>query len=87
MTIKTNMSKVRKMCIENGWYTRGTNADYDNLLLNMCDWDIDQTEASIIEIARDIFNHSTGFDMRYSINEQLSNISFYILNDCCTFFI
>ena len=87
MTIRTDMSKVRQLCIENGWYTRGTKSEYDNLLLNMCDWSIEQTETSIIEIARDIYNHSTGFDMYYSINEHISDIALYILNDCCKFFI
>ena len=53
----------------------------------MCDWDIEQTEESIRDIARDIYEHSTGLDMFFSKNEHIDNIAFYILNDCCTYFI
>lgn len=86
ITIRTDMTKVRKTCINNDWYTRGNNEEYSYLLNDMCDWDIEQTEESIRDIARNIYEHSTGFDMCYSKNEHIDNIAFYILNDCCTYF-
>ena len=87
ITIRTDMKKVKKTCIKNDWYTRGNKEEYSHLLNDMCDWDIEQTEESIRDIARDIYEHSTGFDMCYSKNEHIDNIAFYILNDCCTYFI
>ena len=86
ITIRINSSKVRKMCIINDWYTKGTNSEYTHLLNDMCDFDIEQTIDSIKDIATNIYNHSTGFDGCYSINEHIDNIIFYILNDCCTYF-
>lgn len=81
------MDKVRKTCIANNWYTNGTIKDYDNLLINMCDWDINHTEKSIREIATDIYYHSSNFDNSYTADEHIDNISYYILNDCCALFI
>jgi hypothetical protein len=52
----------------------------------MCDFEISHTEESIKAIAEDIFNHSVGFDTDYSREEHINNIAFYILNDCCTYF-
>jgi hypothetical protein len=87
ITIKTDAGKVRSTCIRQDWYTRGNNEEYSHLLNDMCDFEISHTEESIKAIAEDIFNHSVGFDTDYSREEHIDNIAFYILNDCCTYFI
>lgn len=84
--IKTNRDKVRHTCIEQNWYTGGTCEQYENLLYNMCDFRVSQTEETIKAIATDIFEHSSNFGPEYTDEEHINNIAFYILNDCCTYF-
>lgn len=86
MVIKMDRNKVVSTCISNGWYKKGCCRDYE-LMLDMCSWDIDQTEESIKKVATDIFEHSTGFDLDCSDDEHISNIAFILLNHCCSFFL
>lgn len=86
MIIKMDRNKVVLSCVSNEWYKKGSCYDY-SCMLDMCDWDVEQTEESIKKIARNIFEHSTGFDMDLSINEHISNIAFVLLNNCCYFFL
>lgn len=50
---KVYYEDLRRFCIENNYYTRGTVKDYDNLLMNCDKW-------SLYEIASDIAQHSNG---------------------------
>lgn len=86
MTIKTDMNKVRTTCIRQNWYTRGNNEEYSHLLNDMCAFEISQTEESIKAIAEDIFEHSK-LDNCITKEEHISTIAFYILNDCCTYWL
>ena len=45
---------IRQLCIKNNWYTRGTNAEYDNMFRHAEDgsWNAEQ-------IANDIYEHSS----------------------------
>ncbi len=52
-----NWDDVRKVCIQNDYYTFGDNKDYEEMLgyvmkLNNC------TDEDLIGIAQDIFNHT-----------------------------
>ena len=87
MIIKMDRIKVVEICIANEWYKRGSLAEYA-FMLDMCDWDIDQTEESIKGIARNIFEHS--FEKVYNIEYYISdirNIASILLNNCCHFFL
>ncbi len=48
---------VRDICIENGLYTKGTNAEYDWMFARW-DSDLDVSNEKLEEIARDIWEHS-----------------------------
>ena len=86
ITIKVNSKEVWKTCIKNYWYTEGTDEEFEYLLNVLCDSDKEQTNDSIINIAKDIYAHSN-LDKCYNEQEHIDNIAFYILNDCCTYFI
>ena len=44
-------SDIRKLCIKNDWYTRGTNDQYRHLQLDLCEWKDNLTTEDIVEIA------------------------------------
>ena len=52
-------SSLRILCIEQNWYTRGTNAEYDHLLTDLTHggWGHMSTE-DIHAVAMDIMEHS-----------------------------
>lgn len=84
MKIKETMiifpEKVRSVCIENEWYTRGSSEDYDNML-SSCYNRRKVTTHFLYKIACDIFCHSV-MDADYTINENIANIMFALINDC-----
>lgn len=58
-----NMSAatLRRVCIENNWYTRGTNEEYGKLfdrLRDNCGFAENLTTEKLVEIATDIWEHS-----------------------------
>lgn len=69
---------VRQFCIVNNLYTRGDNADYASLL-NSCDTLHNCTPRRIINIAKDIAEHSDASDSKIDLS--LSNIVFYLCED------
>lgn len=78
--------KVRRMCINEDFYTCGTNEDYGNLLFNLCDKE-NVTLADIEEIAADILVHSVWERKAESYgcdyDELLANVMGNLINDCC----
>lgn len=72
--------KVRAMCIRNDYYINGTNEQYSKML-DMC-----RDNKPILEIAKDIFNHSNIrkalFETGCKELEILENICFQLINDC-----
>lgn len=64
---KLNLSNIYNICNARKFYTRGTNAEYSNLLSNCHDMTVD-------EIARDIWQHSDGYTYKdvYDIIEELN---------------
>ena len=71
---------VRKMCISNNWYTRGTDEEYSNLLNSIRNRKKITTNF-LYEIACNVFIHSI-MDEDYSINENIENIMYALMNDC-----
>lgn len=69
---------VRQFCIRNNLYTRGNNKDYTSLL-NSCDTLHNCTPRRIINIARDIAEHSDEQDSKIDLS--LDNIVFYLCED------
>lgn len=78
--------KVRQMCIDEQFYTRGTNKEYENLLFNLCE-KTDLSLDDIEKIARDILDHSDLEDkeMEYGVgyDDLLLNLMGNLINDCC----
>ena len=79
-TRKIMTSKVREMCIRNQYYTSGTNEEYDKMF-QKC-----QLDYSILEIAKDIFEHTDinlhMYQVGCSERELLESICFNLINDC-----
>ena len=71
---------VRNFCIENNLYTTGRNnsADY-KALLNSCDTLHNCTPRRIINIAKDIAEHSDQQDAKIDLS--LGNIAYYLCED------
>lgn len=76
LTIRTDSSMIRSLCIKEQYYTNGTNAEYSELL-TFVDDHRDLNEESLEWIAQNILDHSCYFD------ETKENIKFKILNDSC----
>ena len=76
---KIDTNQVRAMCIQNDYYSRGTNAEYSRMF-QMC-----ESDQEVLAIAADIFEHSDTDKLvsRYGgKKEALENICYCILNDC-----
>ena len=84
--LSINKYKVRNLCIEQGYYTRGNNEQYDHLLFNLCDTK-EATFRDVKEIALNIFEHSNKDKLasKYdcSWNDVVNTIYEFILNECC----
>ena len=80
---------IRKLCIENEWYTCGSNEDYSDLL-NFIDNLENVTTQNIFEVAINIYEHSDldeWFDNNEDIIDEIKHIMFLIERNCChTFF-
>ena len=78
-TRRIDTGRVRSMCINNDYYTRGTCKEYDNMF-KMC------ANCSVLTIAKDILEHSDKEKLKYtygcSETEVLENICFGLINDC-----
>lgn len=61
-----SIDKLRALCIEKNWYTRGNNEEYAALFDRLCDDDgccANMTTEKLVEVAEDIMSHSeiTGY--------------------------
>ena len=83
---RIDASKVRSLCIEYDFYTCGTCADYDNLLLNLCDRDREIDLAALIEIATDIVEHSSNRVLNNFEDDKVKAVLWYLGNECCQFY-
>ena len=73
-----NSEDVRQFCIANNLYTTGDNEDYAKMLEMVSEAD-DCTPQLIIEIAKDIAEHSDEQDAKIDLS--LGNIAFYLCED------
>lgn len=76
---KIRKDDLRNLCIANRWYTRGDNAAYNHLLNDLAGDKENITTDDIVEIARDILEHS-------DTNEELTSICFEVARIAVTFF-
>jgi hypothetical protein len=73
-----NSADVRQFCIHNNLYTRGDCEDYAKMLKMVSETD-DCTPQDIINIAKDIAEHSDVQDSKIDLS--LGNIAFYLCED------
>ena len=81
-------SKLRQVCVDNDYYTRGDNYAYDKMFRKL--WDVDNpkelTNEKLIDIAQDIFDHSNieriMRDYGCGEEEVLNSIMFNLVNAC-----
>lgn len=86
---KIQKAKVRTMCIENEYYTRGTCEEYESMF-EMCE--AENASTDIIEnVACDIVAHSDIHELKKRFGcltcELVSNVMFELINDCTVTFI
>lgn len=73
-----NRRALQKLCISHGWFTRGTNEDFDKLLATTNENNI--TSEHLYEMAQMIMSHSD------NIRNDVVGIMFYLGEICYTFF-
>ena len=79
---RIDTDKLRHICINNNWYTRGTNDDYMNMF-KMCEKD-NITTNQLYKIAKDIYEHTNvesaenGCSNDYSDEENILNMMIYV---------
>jgi hypothetical protein len=73
-----NSEDVRQFCIHNNLYTKGDNKDYASLL-NSCDAIHNCPPRRVVNIAKDIAEHSDVQDAKIDLS--LENIVFYLCED------
>lgn len=83
--------KVRQMCIDNNYYTRG-DVDAYTKMLDFVYHHLDaNNEVQMIEVAQNIFNHSDinqkMLEYGCSEREVLSSIIYNLYNDCTRTFV
>lgn len=80
---RIDWTKVRKLCIDQNWYTRGDNEAYSNMLFKLCEG---TTLTAIRDIAKDIVAHSNPDTMADMANQcdkpAFKCVMDYLLNDC-----
>lgn len=81
---------LRELCIAEGWYTGGTNEEYENLLY-MTNKDTITTD-DIVEMATDIIEHSQSAIDDYmklaglTLSGCYTHVMFLIAEKCVTYF-
>ena len=78
-------SDIRKLCIKNDWYTRGTNDQYAHLLYDLGEWKENLTTEDIVEIAEDIIAHSKIEADGRTEAEVIESVAFEIMRVCNNF--
>lgn len=84
MKIMVRWDEVRQLCIKENYYTRGNNAEYDYMLLTLCN--DTETVDDVMKIAADIAEHSDTDKLIYTYGideEQIAGmIAEQIINEC-----
>lgn len=78
-------SRVRDLCVRQGWYTKGNESEYEHMLLEMIPDELTDID-TIIEVAKDIYDHSDTARIHeatlYDTREVIGMIVTYIINEC-----
>ena len=78
---KIRASALRQLCIDKDWYTRGDNDEYGHLLFDLADKKDTLSTMDIIEIAKDIMEHSS-----ISSDYRVEDIAFEVARIADVFF-
>lgn len=78
---KIRASALRQLCIDKNWYTRGDNDEYGHLLFDLADKKDNLSTMDIIEIAKDIMEHSS-----ISSDYRVEDIAFEVARIADVFF-
>lgn len=78
---KIRASVLRQLCIDKDWYTRGDNDEYGHLLFDLADKKDNLSTMDIIEIAKDIMEHSS-----ISSDYRVEDIAFEVARIADVFF-
>lgn len=78
---KIRASALRQLCIDKDWYTRGDNDEYGHLLFDLADKKDNLSTMDIIEIAKDIMEHSS-----ISSDYRVEDIAFEVARIADVFF-
>ena len=62
-TRRIDPESLQALCIRMGWYTKGSNKEYEHLLFELTGGKESLTTADIVEIAEDIAAHSDSDDV------------------------
>ncbi len=60
-----NRDSVREVCVENDFYTCGSNEDYEKILTKVDEKKNGMTAEEVSEIAKDIAAHTDGEDFKF----------------------
>ncbi len=72
--------KLRELCVWKGWYTAGSNEEYGHLLFDLADCKENLSTEDVIEIAKDIYEHTAPRDLHdYGIADIAAEV-----NRACT---
>lgn len=75
--------EIRMVCIEENWYTLGTNEEYTEML-NNCNG-MEYTKKRLFKIAKNIYEHSEFYGYEgYEKYDILENIMFILAKKCIT---
>ena len=79
-TKRFDVNAVRTLCIENQWYTRGTNSDYSDMFAMIYNFNNCETITNdhIAIIAADILKHSNPADFTDNKYEDIATIMYYL---------
>ena len=72
---------LQRLCIEKRWYTCGSGKEYMHLLCDLADDKENITTDDIVEIAKDIMEHSCMTD-----GEEITSVCFEVARVAVTFF-
>lgn len=74
--------RLRALCIEKNWYTRGNNDEYGHLLIDLAANKETLMTGDIIAIAEDIAAHSA-----LAEGETIESIAYEVNKACCVYFV
>lgn len=69
---------LQNLCIDMGWYTKGNNVEFFDLLSKTTT--VNMTTEIIVDIAEDILEHSNDEDL------EIPTICYFIAKNCTTIF-